>query len=204
MNNPTIEMMAARLGRLERDCRRWKLAWLGLASIAAISFLVGAGRQGQPTGLQADRITVRDLEAQRIVLKDEHGVRWFYLESRDGIPQMAFEGPPGALGRGIYHIQLVVNRDGVPYMTFTGKDNGTVMLGVNPAGDPHLSLSGKSGALTYKTTETGSPELMLWDKNNRGRIRLGLKPSGTAAVEVLEAREAPRPQNGQRGSTKPL
>jgi len=42
------------------------------------------------------RIAVRDLEAQRIVLKDEHGTRWFYLESRDGIPQMAFEGPPGA------------------------------------------------------------------------------------------------------------
>ena len=88
-------------------------------------------------------------------------------------------------------------------MTFTGKDNGTVMFGVNPAGEPHLSLSGKSGALTYKTTETGSPELMLWDKNGQGRIRLGLKPGGTAAVEVLEAKEAPRPQNGQRGSTKP-
>ena len=94
MSDSTFDMMAARLGQLERDCRRWKLAWLALASIAGISFLVGAGRQGQPTGLQADRIAVRELEAQRIVLKDEHGVRWFSLESRDGIPQMAFEGPP--------------------------------------------------------------------------------------------------------------
>ena len=35
------------------------------------------------------------------------------------------------------------------------------------------------------------------------QLRLGLKPGGTAAVEVLEAKEAPRPQNGQCGSAKP-
>jgi hypothetical protein len=200
MNDAMIDVMAERLARLERGCRRWKLIGLGFTSLAAMLLLLGAGRQAQPQGLQADRIAVRDLEAQRIVLKDDHGVRWFTLESRDGIPQMMFEGPPGNRNRGLYHILFVVNRDGVPYLTFTGKDNGTVMLGVNPSGEPHLTLSGKRGALTYRTSETGSPQLMLWDKDGRGRIRLGLKPDGSPAIEALDEKNAPaqNPGNSQK------
>jgi hypothetical protein len=199
MNEPTFDLIKNRVARLERECRHWRLAWFALVSVAAVVCIVGAGRQAQqPAGLNADRLVVRDLEAQRIVLKDEHGARWFYLESKDGIPQMGFEGHPGGKERGIYHIQLIVNRDGVPYMTMTGKDGeGGMLLGVNPAGEPHLSLSGKAGALTFRTAETGSPQLMLWDKDNRARIRVGLKPNGSAAVEVLDEKDAPPPQKNQ-------
>ena len=191
MNDAMIDAMAQRLAWLERRFRRWKLTGLGFASLAAIFLLLGAGRQAQPQGLQADRMAVRDLEAQRIVLKDDHGVPGSRWNPAMVSPRCYFEGPPGNREHGLYHILFVVNRDGVPVPTFTGKDNGTVMLGVNPAGEPHLTLSGKRGALTYRTSETGSPQLMLWDKDGRGRIRLGLKPDGSPAIEP-STKKSPR------------
>jgi len=192
---------------LERECRVWRMAGIGATAFAALVALAGSARQAEvPKVPQFERLAIRDLEAGRIVLKDEQGRRWFTLESRDGVPAMFFEGPPDGQdrrlsdgqSRGPHHIELVMNRDGVPYMAFNGgKDRGTVMFGVGPAGKPHLTLLGKGGAMTLGMGEDGLPQLGLWDKEGRQRVRLGLKPDESGGFEVLGEKDAPRSQKPQ-------
>ena len=158
MNGSGNDPLAQRVERLERAYLRWRC--FGIAAIFVGGIVVLAGGANQAEGrrdLQADRFTVRDLEARRIILTDRDGRRWFRLEAPDGVPQMAIEAEGGE-----YRILLVSNRGDVPYMSFQGKDRGAVMLGVNPAGEPHLSLGGKGGLLQLGMGEDGSPLLMLW------------------------------------------
>src|SRR5262245_26897673 len=109
MDEPTNRAMDERLRRLERECRRWRLLGISMAWLAAIGLIAGGARRADgPSNLQADRFSVGDLEARRIVLQDERGRRWFSLKSEDGVPQMAFEGPANGGRRGTDHIPLVL------------------------------------------------------------------------------------------------
>lgn len=157
-----------RLDRLERECRRWRRIGIGLAVFGAITLLAGGG---VPGFLQADRLSVGNLEAQRIVLKDERGRLWFVLENRGGIPQMSIREPI---------------EDG------KHEDGGLLAFGVNPAGKHHLTLSGKGGMTMLGMGDDGSPRMMLWDGEGWGRVRVRLKPDGSGAVEVLDKKDTPR------------
>jgi len=178
-----------RLNHLERECRQWKRAVVGLGAFGAITLLAGGG---VPGFLQADRLSVGNLEAQRIVLKDERGRLWFVLENRGGVPQMSIREPVEDGKRGSGGVLLYLNQDGVRYMSLSGKDGGLLAFGVGPAGKPHLTLSGKGGMTTLGMADDGSPRVMLWDGEGWGRVRVRLKPDGSGAVEVLDKKDAPR------------
>lgn len=93
MSEPSIEVLAERLGRLERECRRWRLLGGVGGAALAIMLLAGGVREAAEAGpRRVGRLTVDELEARRIVLKDEAEETWFKLERRDGVALMSMLG----------------------------------------------------------------------------------------------------------------
>jgi hypothetical protein len=202
MDEQRNDRLLARVEQLERAGRRWRLAGIAMAVAGVVIALAGAAQQvAGPGGLNAESLSVRDLEVRKLVLKDDRGNAWFSLESREGIPQMEIKGDVDGKPGEMRLVQLVVGRDQVPYLAFNGKGGG-ILLGVNPKGEPHLSLGGKGGMIQLGMGEDGGPRLVMTDKDGKERVRLRLAHGRSGALEWIDPQDAPGVQPPQGGSKR--
>lgn len=229
MSEISNEALARRLARMEGECRRWTLLGCGAVSIAAVLIAAGGARPSdEPADPGAERIVVGELEAKRIVLKDEAGDEWFRLERRSGVTQMEMHGADLArprperpvcderprvqehIGRETARparILFVVNKDATPYIAVTGHDGASTTIGVSPGGEAYVSTSGMNGStgLWAAGSAKGETGVRVRDAGGREPIRPGLRRDGTAAFEMQESttpirhKTAPETSKGSEG-----
>ena len=159
-----IDAIVQRLERLERQGRRWKAtATLAIITLG-LTFLIGAGKNGEtsvPNELQAHA---------------------FVLMARDGTP-LARLGllPHGAWGLGFYdqgkksRIVLSVEGDGSSLLSLFGKDGkGSLLLSANGSGATSLRLVDThwKTRTALATWPDGSPFLQLTDRDGKDRALL--------------------------------
>jgi hypothetical protein len=139
MDTRTMEAMAQRLERLERECRRWRRAGMAAVLVGAIALLVGGSpRDDGP----------KTVEAERFLLKDKDGTirgEWrlwpdgpeFRLNSKGGRRHLSLtvvEGAgrafPMALLRdekGAARLVMSLSISGSPLLSFHDKDGKPIL-----------------------------------------------------------------------------
>jgi hypothetical protein len=163
MELPTIEAMAQRLERLERENRRWRRAGIVVAlALAALPMIAGASRD--------DRTTV--LEAQRLILKGQDGKVYAELgvltnKARGTeFPQLSLYDQ-----RGKTRVELAVGPNGFPELRFRDEDQRTrCSLAMLPDGLTQLGFHQKDGwgQLSLGSFRDGAG-LMLFGPDGQGR-----------------------------------
>jgi hypothetical protein len=173
--------LEARLSRLERDNRWWKLAAAmgGALALAALlgSTLPSAVAKGvEPAAPRAAGPGV--VEAQRFVLRDASGLpRASLAVSDDGVPLLIFldrDGEP----RGVL---------GPKHLLLASDDGGSaVKLLVNPGGTPALRLE-KDGRLRAVLGMTGDGTLALgfYGQDGKGRALLDVGIDGSPGLTLF-------------------
>ena len=178
-----IDAIVQRLERLERQGRRWKAtATLAIITLG-LTFLIGAGKNGEtsvPNELQAHA---------------------FVLMARDGTP-LARLGllPHGAWGLGFYdqgkksRIFLSVEGDGSSLLSLFGKDGkGSLLLSANGSGATSLRLMDThwKTRTALATWPDGSPFLQLTDRDGKDRALLQYTEVSARATGELIKRPGP-------------
>ena len=159
-----IDAIVQRLERLERQGHRWKAtATLAIITLG-LTFLIGAGKNGETS------------------VPDELQAHAFVLVARDGTP-LARLGllPHGAWGLGFYdqgkksRIVLSVEGDGSSLLSLFGKDGkGSLLLSANGSGATSLRLVDThwKTRTALATWPDGSPFLQLTDRDGKDRALL--------------------------------
>lgn len=130
-----IEVVEARLTRLERECRRWRRVAVG-ASVLGVAALMVGGAAGGPV--------TKSVTAEEFVLVDRNGRRTAYLGSfnRETGTILRFLGERGE--------QLDVGLDlGNPIVRLAGPGRtAAVMLGVGSKSTGTVFVRGEDGTMT--------------------------------------------------------
>ncbi len=168
MNEPTMETLARRLDRVERENRRLKRA--GVVALAVIAAVV---LMGQATGNVA-----KVVEAEKFVLRDADGKGRARLESLpSGLVRLALldkdENIQSVLGVGIV---------GTPSLVLAGRNSKTILT------TRFLSVSGKGGKsrLTLAVLPSGAQSLVLTDNTARTRAELAIEVDGSPTFGLFD------------------
>jgi hypothetical protein len=147
----TIEAMAERLERLERECRRWRRAGVGLALVGAVVLTLGAVRKDEgPKTIEAERFLLKD---QKGTIRGEWGFMpesgWpiFRMNNVDGERRLSMfvahgvnvEGSPIILlhdKKGISHLTMTVSGNGKPEIWFSGEQGKSILRLPSALTDP--------------------------------------------------------------------
>src|SRR4051794_38290845 len=94
MGEPTIDVLAERVGHLERENRLWR--WGGGACLIAglVVVIGGAQRANEPRVIEAERLVVRDQHGKeriRLGLSSD-GVPALFLWAKDGKDRVILQG----------------------------------------------------------------------------------------------------------------
>ena len=167
MNEPTMETLARRLDRVERENRRLKQA--GVVVLAVIGAVV---LMGQATGNVA-----KVVEAEKFVLRDADGKGRARLESLpSGLVRLALldkdENIQSVLGVGV----------GRPSLVLAGRNNKTILT------TSFLSVSGKGrkSRLTLAVLPSGEQSLVLTDNTGRTRAELAIEVDGSSTFGLFD------------------
>ncbi len=160
MNEPTMETLARRLDRVERENRRLKQA-----GVVAVAVIVAVVLMGQATGGKV----VEVVEAQRFLLRDSKGI------NRGGLQVMDDDRPILHLAdeNGLTRAELVVLSNNTPALYFydyeKGRDVGRkhlAWLGVSKHGSVTLALIDRERQSQAQLSGTG-PRLRFIGKDGR-------------------------------------
>lgn len=158
----TIEALAGRLERLERENRRWRRSAIALGLVGAIGLLIGAARQeAHPKVVEAERFVVKDEDgkvyAELGLYRDEEG-------RASGATRLVFFGEDGK-----YRTNYGVGSDRSPYLKFLGKDGASrASLSMNGQEEwTHLSFNGKSGKTQVRIGSSNASGVDLWGPGER-------------------------------------
>jgi hypothetical protein len=173
--------LEARLSRLERDNRRWKLATVmgGALALAALlgSTLPSAVAKGFEPG--APRFAGSGVvEAQRFVLRDASGhTRASLAVSDDGVPLLLFLDRHGEPRGGLGPKHLLLSSD---------DGESAVKLLMNPGGTPAVRLE-KDGRLRAVLGMTGDGTLALgfYGQDGKGRALLDVGLDGSPGLTLF-------------------
>ena len=187
MNEPTMETLARRLDRVERENR-----WLKQAGVVALAVIAAVVLMGQVT--QESRI----VEAEKFVLKDENGITRgvFGLTLLDiGIPVLALYDSDGnrraVLGlsgadtpslilsdeTGTDRITIGVGNDSNPVLFFWPKGPhkkttpARIQLSLDADGYSRLSLGSRKARITLAAASDGSAGVLLSSNGEKPRHR---------------------------------
>ncbi len=138
MSEPTIETLARRLDRVERENRHMKQA--GVVALAVIAAVV---LMGQATPSKVAKV----IEAEKFVVRDKSGkVRAELSMSADGSPQLILRSSEGKSGA-----VLAVGTDGSPSLVlYDRNDKPRIGLSVSADGSPDLVMFSRAGKVTGK------------------------------------------------------
>ncbi len=168
MNELTMETLARRLDRVERENRRLKRA--GVVALAVIAAVV---LMGQATGNVA-----KVVEAEKFVLRDADGKGRARLESLpSGLVRLALldkdENIQSVLGVGVV---------GTPSLVLAGRNSKTILT------TRFLSVSGKGGKsrLTLAVLPSGAQSLVLTDNTARTRAELAIEVDGSPTFGLFD------------------
>ncbi len=165
MSDPTIETLARRVDRVERENRRLKRA--GVVALAVIAAVV---LMGQATTNKVAKV----VEAEKFVLRDADGKGRARLESLpSGLVRLAlldkYENVQSVLGVGV----------GRPSLVLAGRNNKTILT------TSFLSISGKS-RLTLAVLPSGAQSLVLTDNTARTRAELAIEVDGSPTFGLFD------------------
>ena len=183
MSNPTMEILARRLDRVEQENRRLKRA--GVAFLAVIAAVV---LMGQATGSKVAKV----VEAKRIVLRDDRGTARARLEvdyagvtlalsDKDGRARIKLDVGENGLPRLhlVYHNGILnMGDNGSPQLTFTDKAlNNRMTLGISSDGSAALGLADDKGNYIISLRELpDGPELRLSPSHGDPIYRIPVDP----------------------------
>jgi len=188
MAEPTIETLARRLDRVERENRWLKRA--GVVALAVMAASIAASVVMEPFIADREaqkvhpRVRARVVEAEKFVVKDTTGKIRANLSTGDG----------GSVGIGLYdldgksRIALNVQADGGSGLHFSYGNGARAALGVWPDGTPVLHFydqEGKVRALLVVDAEDGAT-LRFSDGEENVRAVVGstsIETTHTGAVE---------------------
>lgn len=172
MNEPTMETLARRLEKVERENRQWKAICTSVIAVLALAFLLVF------TGVGQTKVRVEDeVRAKRFVLVNKNNEDTAELASYvDGSPWFSLNNE-GA------EISLIVDSVG-PRLSFWSKDRlNKIWLTIEEGGSPRLSLSRNlvPRAVLSVTADDG-PSLNLYDKNDKRLAALAASETGVPAL----------------------
>ncbi|MEE8242578.1 MAG: hypothetical protein V3R61_03765 [candidate division NC10 bacterium] len=184
MVEPTIETLARRLGRVERENQRLKQA--GVVALAVIAAVV---LMGQATQSKVAEV----VEAERFILRDATGkVRTRVATSVDGLTVMDFLDASGKTRIGLFLLS-----DGSPVLNLNGQDGKTsAALSVLPSG-PLFSLNEGGKSRARVKVFSGGARLALLDRNEKPRASLAVRDDGAPTLNFFDG-------NGNRRATLDL
>ena len=183
MNEPTMETLAQRLDRVERENRRLKQA--GVVALAVIAAVV---LMGQATGSEVAKV----IQAEKFVVRDAAGTVRATLGSDPIFTELML-----ADDKGHKRFQLSVGSFG-QFLSFLDSNGQQRMkmstLGVpgSPLGvvgisvfDPNNRLQILLGTSTAGKAQTG-PILLFADQDEKMRARLGLSEHGVPFLQLSD------------------
>jgi hypothetical protein len=145
MPTTTIEAMAERLERLERECRCWRRAGVGLALIGVVVLTIGAVRKDEGP---------KTIEAERFLLKDKDGTIRGEWEIDPKLGWTNFRMNNGKCDR---QIEMLVTRsraedgNGIPTINLHAKDGrGRINMLVTPDGEGRLYFHDGHGNIVLR------------------------------------------------------
>ena len=138
MSEPTIETLARRLDKVERENR-----WLKQAGVVALVVIGAVVLMGQATPSKVAKV----IEAEKFVVRDKSGkVRAELSMSADGSPQLILRSSEGKSGA-----VLAVGTDGSPSLVlYDRNDKPRIGLSVSADGSPDLVMFSRAGKVTGK------------------------------------------------------
>jgi len=165
MVEPTMDTLARRLDRVERENR-----WLKRAGLVALAVIAAVVLMGQATQGKVAKV----IEAEKFVLRDAEGKPRARLESLpSGLVRLALldknENIQSVLGVGV----------GRPSLVLAGRNNKTILT------TSFLSISGKS-RLTLAVLPSGAQSLVLTDNTKRTRAELGIEVDGSSTFGLFD------------------
>jgi hypothetical protein len=175
MAEPTMETLARRLDRVERENRRLKRTGVvALAVIAAVMLM------GQATESKVAKV----VEAEKFVLRDAKGEKSADLEVKSDGSVMLGIGRGPMDGR----IVLVAGGEKNPTLSIFGKkQKGQVVMFINSEGNPGLLLQGLLGAMAYLGEEaSGSTALRLHGPHMLPRLIIRVEANGVPGIALLD------------------
>ena len=183
MDDAQMERILARLQRLERESRQWKIVGiLAVLCLGAVS-LVGAGKSNEPE-------VAAEVRAKQFVLVDARGA----ILARFGALQH------GAVGLGLYdannksRVLLAVEPEGASALSLISRDGkSSLSLKADAEGATSLRLFDKQwkARASLSTWPDGSPFLQLADRDGKDRALLGYTElTATNAGEIIRRPEA--------------
>lgn len=169
MSHLSLDALARRLERLERENHRWKL--LGVTSIGLLVVLLLTG---------AAVTTVPDeVRARRFYAIDSNGLplAWLMVDSA-GMPNIGLK-----VGRS--HLLMNVSSDGAPLLVMRGRDgDGRAGLSFSPDG-PVLELAHRNRAIRASVAPDAAMLRLVDQESARGAV-LGLRADGSARLELMD------------------
>jgi hypothetical protein len=181
MSDPATALVM-RLDRLERAYRRWRLATLALAGLAAAVLaglgVPGAAARGTEPALAWPRRAADTVEAQQFVLRDKSGLpRAMLAMSGDGLPILVLLDERE-------QVRAVLSQNEV---TLSGERDTSVRLFVNPDGRPALRMEkdGKLRAVLGMTSD-GILAFGLYDREGKGRALLDVDAQGSPGFSLFD------------------
>jgi hypothetical protein len=152
----TLEALARRVGRLERECRRWRRA--GTAAALGAIALVAAVAAKRPDGeIKVDRITVQGKDGGGIHLEAEDGLPslTFYSAGQERIAIRVAEGGSPTVAfvdGGAPRMTLGLGRNGAPILNFNDENRRRrISLGIFPKVGPLISVLDEQNKVSFKT-----------------------------------------------------
>ena len=124
MQSQTLDALARRVERLERECRLWRRAG-GFACLLAAALIVGG----------ASTRSTSEVELERLIMRNKQdGLGTITLSAVDGRPSLSFAS------EGREKISLTIPKDGSPMLSFIEAGKDRLMLGLSRNRAPVLNF----------------------------------------------------------------
>jgi hypothetical protein len=153
MQLQTLDALAHRIERLERECRLWRRVG-GSAFLVAIALVVSGA---------ATRST-NEVELERLVIKSKQdGAATITLSAVDGHPSLSFAN------EGREKISLTIPKDGSPTFSLVEAGKGGLMFGLSRNGAPVLNFydENQRRRISLGIFPKVGPMMSVLDENNR-------------------------------------
>jgi len=124
MQSQTLDALARRVERLERECRLWRRAG-GFACLLAAALIVGGASTRSTSEVELERLIIRN---------KQDGLGTITLSAVDGRPSLSFAS------EGREKISLTIPKDRSPMLSFIEAGKDRLMLGLSRNGAPVLNF----------------------------------------------------------------
>jgi hypothetical protein len=127
MNDLSLDALADRLGRLERECRAWRRGAAVVALGALACLAIGAGADDAPKPIE-------ELNVKRLIIRGDDGREAITLSTQDGAPVLAM------LADGQERVSIAAP-GGAPMMAFVDAGRPRLSFGLSASGSPVVNFN---------------------------------------------------------------